>query len=465
MAKQPIGEFLCTLRKAHGYTQQEVADKLGVSNRTISAWEQGRAYPDLLTLPAIAEIYGVTADEILNGERKPATGLTGEVSEKNLVKLYKSKLSAFSSKMTALAGTGAGGAALFLLMSAIGGFAPGWLLVIFCVLAVADAITVLTLLISFDGTARIAVGIYRGDEPDDSQSKFVFDMRMCEVRFLLITGGVWSLCGIAAFWLLSFIYNIEFLTTLGYALFVITLVFGAGMLISAIVLYHKEISLRGSERDKRIRGKRFKLAGKCAAYLGIPLGICLIFCVTFSFVFIPTTTKASYFPASREEFIKASHSFSVGMNFLDEGQYFLDVDDVLKTQPNEDGSYALNERGTLRVRFDDEANVCIIEGLGTNGKYSTVITAERMFVEDSDERIYDFRNLNNPESRGKHFLWLEVLTYQRGKTVVVADDVYSVKFDYSLNYASVIVSLSWLIMLIAFITDFAVYLVLAVKIK
>ena len=126
---------------------------------------------------------------------------------------------------------------------------------------------------------------------------------------------------------------------------------------------------------------------------------------------------------------------------------------------------ALNERGTLRVRFDDETNVCIIEGLGTNGKYSTVITAERMFVEDSDERIYDFRNLNNPESRGKQFLWLEVLTYQRGKTVVVADDVYSVKFDYSLNYASVIASLSWLIMLIAFITDFTVYLVLAVKIK
>ena len=39
MAKQTIGEFLATLRKANGYTQQEIADRLGISNRTLSGWE------------------------------------------------------------------------------------------------------------------------------------------------------------------------------------------------------------------------------------------------------------------------------------------------------------------------------------------------------------------------------------------------------------------------------------------
>lgn len=62
-----MGEFLSSLRHAHGYTQQQVADKLNVSNRTVSAWERDNAVPDVLLLPAIAELYGVTVDELLRG--------------------------------------------------------------------------------------------------------------------------------------------------------------------------------------------------------------------------------------------------------------------------------------------------------------------------------------------------------------------------------------------------------------
>ena len=69
MTRQTIGAFLATLRKAHGYTQEEVADKIGISNRTLSKWETDRAMPDILYLPALADIYGVSVDEILRGER------------------------------------------------------------------------------------------------------------------------------------------------------------------------------------------------------------------------------------------------------------------------------------------------------------------------------------------------------------------------------------------------------------
>lgn len=72
--KQTIGEFLSALRKAHGLTQREVADRLDVSNRTISAWERGTVMPDILLLPALAELYGVTTDEILTGARRPEPG-------------------------------------------------------------------------------------------------------------------------------------------------------------------------------------------------------------------------------------------------------------------------------------------------------------------------------------------------------------------------------------------------------
>ncbi len=63
------GEFLAALRKAAGYTQQEVADYLNITNKTISKWESGAGLPEISILPAVAELYGVTVDELLAGKR------------------------------------------------------------------------------------------------------------------------------------------------------------------------------------------------------------------------------------------------------------------------------------------------------------------------------------------------------------------------------------------------------------
>ena len=62
------GAYLAALRKARGMTQQEAADQMGVSNKTVSKWENGAGLPDITVLPALAELYGVTADDILAGE-------------------------------------------------------------------------------------------------------------------------------------------------------------------------------------------------------------------------------------------------------------------------------------------------------------------------------------------------------------------------------------------------------------
>ena len=69
MEKKTMGAFLAALRKANGYTQQEVADKLNVSNKTVSKWERDEGCPEIMMLPLIAELYSVTVDEILRGER------------------------------------------------------------------------------------------------------------------------------------------------------------------------------------------------------------------------------------------------------------------------------------------------------------------------------------------------------------------------------------------------------------
>ena len=69
MEKKTIGQFIAALRKANGMTQQEVADRLNVSNKAVSRWERDECAPDITLIPALAELLGVTCDELLKGER------------------------------------------------------------------------------------------------------------------------------------------------------------------------------------------------------------------------------------------------------------------------------------------------------------------------------------------------------------------------------------------------------------
>lgn len=69
MEKKTIGKFIAVLRKANGMTQKELGDKLFVSDKTVSRWERDECTPELSLIPAIAEIFGITTDELLRGER------------------------------------------------------------------------------------------------------------------------------------------------------------------------------------------------------------------------------------------------------------------------------------------------------------------------------------------------------------------------------------------------------------
>ena len=85
--KKTIGKFIAVLRKASGMTQKELGDKLFVSDKTVSRWERDECTPELSLIPAIAELFGVTADELLRGERSAPGGAettprTGGKSEK-----------------------------------------------------------------------------------------------------------------------------------------------------------------------------------------------------------------------------------------------------------------------------------------------------------------------------------------------------------------------------------------------
>lgn len=62
------GRLIAELRKKQGLTQQQLADKLNLSNKTISKWESGSGSPDISNLPVLAEALEISVDELLNGE-------------------------------------------------------------------------------------------------------------------------------------------------------------------------------------------------------------------------------------------------------------------------------------------------------------------------------------------------------------------------------------------------------------
>ena len=78
--QKKIGSFLKELRKEKSLTQEQLAEKLNVSGRTVSRWETGTNMPDISLLAEIAELYEVGISEIISGERKSGT-MNDEVKE------------------------------------------------------------------------------------------------------------------------------------------------------------------------------------------------------------------------------------------------------------------------------------------------------------------------------------------------------------------------------------------------
>ena len=66
-----IADNLIRFRKAAGYTQAELAEKINYSDKSVSKWESGNGIPDVYTLLQLAELYGVTLDDFVGFETTP----------------------------------------------------------------------------------------------------------------------------------------------------------------------------------------------------------------------------------------------------------------------------------------------------------------------------------------------------------------------------------------------------------
>lgn len=69
MNQEEIGKFIATLRKENGLTQAELGDKLGVTNKTVSRWENGNYMPDISLLQGLAQVLEINVNELLSAQR------------------------------------------------------------------------------------------------------------------------------------------------------------------------------------------------------------------------------------------------------------------------------------------------------------------------------------------------------------------------------------------------------------
>ena len=88
MDQEKIGKFIAELRKEKNITQEQLAEKLGVTSKSISRWENGRTMPDYTLLKDLCNDLDININELLSGEKIKENDYVNK-SEENLIKLRK----------------------------------------------------------------------------------------------------------------------------------------------------------------------------------------------------------------------------------------------------------------------------------------------------------------------------------------------------------------------------------------
>ena len=99
MNQVKIGKFIAALRKEKGMTQEQLGEKLGVTNKTVSRWENGNYMPDIEMLSLLSKEFGVSINEIISGERL-GTEEFKKAADDNLVTALSSSTFTLREKIT-----------------------------------------------------------------------------------------------------------------------------------------------------------------------------------------------------------------------------------------------------------------------------------------------------------------------------------------------------------------------------
>ncbi len=386
--KQSIGEFLATLRKAHGYTQQEVADRLSVSNRTVSAWERGTVLPDILLLPALAELYGVTADEILAGERNAEAAPRPALSEKSERKLLKKKMNAFFTRSLILFGVYATGLLLFFIglfvdFTTVTWVGWQWWLLLIILGLVVFLVCAVCILALWRGTENSA------DEESEGYGVFCLLLRRRVALLSDLSAGMSLLFGGACG------FSIFAGTVRGTAFAVAAVLFflfAVGKFSFGVLLVRRAEKQFGGEEGAQIAARNAKRYRKCALFCLIPVLAGAFVLVLFG-LWHPET-RVPVFEAALDDFtadmetlveVREGESMSV--------EYTFDLTALSKTAV-EGESYDLGNGFTCT--FQDDMETCCIKSryvlnFGFYNGIGNTFFFHRLHAEGGEFSVYNVR--------------------------------------------------------------------------
>ena len=97
MNQEKIGKFIVECRKENKLTQEQLAEKLGVTDRSVSNWENGSCLPDCSLYKTLCDVLGITINELFAGQKIREEEYK-KVADENLMKMLKYKLYCLSDK-------------------------------------------------------------------------------------------------------------------------------------------------------------------------------------------------------------------------------------------------------------------------------------------------------------------------------------------------------------------------------
>ena len=285
MEKKTIGKFIAALRKANGMTQKELGEKLFVSDKTVSRWECDECTPELSLIPSIAEIFGITTDELLRGERNNPdreAAISEDVASKQKAKSdkqFRLMLDRNSRKYKNLTLISVGITIFGFIAAIIANFGFSKGLIAFC-LSAAFCVASEICQICFAINARITP-----DEDDDSYTERIQEANTGVIKTATAITAVNLLLLAFCLPLVTMIdganYGLAFEHWLGYGLLAAAIAFVLCYIVYTLfvrkVLYERNlISL--TEKQQSLITKNHKLLTKTirsAVAVALALGVCI----------------------------------------------------------------------------------------------------------------------------------------------------------------------------------------------
>lgn len=342
MSKPTIGEFLAAQRRLKGYTQQQVADKLGVSNRTLSSWEQGRTYPDILILPALAEIYGISVDDIARGtcSGEPFAAQTESADNSSYIDVRN----AHAAHSVWLRGICLASPIFVTLAIMCAYYSVPWAVILCAALAVISAVAAITAVIFYNRSALNGVGATLSPEKNSSKNcSLAISLNTC--RTLAVAGWAYLVPVVVCIILVCLVYTpgtmFKYTNPPAYAM-LFPLIAGIGTLAASVIYKNIAVKKYGDERQNSLQKRNRTLFFVCLSAI-LPV-IASAICVSEIRIYRYHTDVYS---APREEFIRTVQTVYVSeqaasLYGVEAGEVFLDFQSAHVGNYdyiNEDGYY------------------------------------------------------------------------------------------------------------------------------